>query len=1121
MKLSRSMKIAAVFTASLLALPAATQPAVAAGAVESKGADHLVINEVYVYGASKGAQYCDYVELYNPTSENISLSGRSLVVTNSKGKDRGSISLPDHEIATGGFFLIQGKCNSDQTVDSPDLTAKTKLDLAQNSGAVTLLYGDVVEDLVGWGSGFSKSEKEPFVLEEKDKAKSLQRQPFGKDTDNNSDDFVLAEATPMNSQANAGADSGNEQPETPPADGEQDEPSNPDVAGPETPATEVTIDQIQGTTDKTPYEGKIVTTKGVITAIYKYGGFQGFYMQTPGTGTNVATDARTASDGIFVYVGNFSKLVDKTGNKTGNIDVGDYLEVTGTATEHFGLTQVSVYKNNKSNENKSASVTKITNESNIVAPKPVVLERIPDTEADREKLEGMLVKVTGKYTISANYYTNQHGRFDIAPGEEPFRIPSDTTNDKDQWPVLAAKIDRERIALDDGASVNYVDTGNKKNPWPNYQYSVPYLDVNKPLRVGTVITLPQPMILDYRGNRTGFKNKKPVYENRWNLQPTKPLTDKDISKKDEWKSWVNFTSTREKAPQFKDGNVTITSFNVLNYFPTLGEDTKGCSAYKAYDGTGLTNTGKKCAPRGAYSQKAFEMQQSKIVKAINELDSTVVGLEEIENSVKFGEDRDAAIGNLVNELNKDAGKQKWAFVKSPDAKHLPKLADQDVIRLAFIYQQDLIEPVDESKVLYDGKEWKYARQPLAQKFRAIRNGQAEGKPFVVVINHLKSKGSLKDDTDTDQYQGNNNQMRVRQVTEMAQWVAKNFAGAPVFVIGDLNSYSHEDPLTTLETKFGYTSIAEAMKVKNHSYQFGGVVGSLDHALGNAEAMKMVKAADVWNVNAMEPVAFEYARWNYNVNYKNLFDADSPYRSSDHDPIKVAIDTRNSVPWTELTPATPVDPEPQPEPQPQPDPEPQPEPQPQPDPEPQPEATVVTPKASAVNPQASDPAACKITPFVTIEPIEGVTYQVTVDGKQLKPVDGNANKFEYPYGKTVKVVATLKDGYKLAEGAQTEWSWTAPTREELKCSVPWTELTPATPAPQDPAPQDPTPQDPTPVPDQPGQDKKDSGMKDSGKKDSKSGKSGLAKTGIETSGLAGLAVIAMIAGGAIVARRRNA
>ncbi|WP_216404570.1 ExeM/NucH family extracellular endonuclease [Arcanobacterium phocae] len=1110
MKLSRSMKIAAVFTASLLALPAATQPAVAAGAVESKGADHLVINEVYVDGTQTKGTYRDYVELYNPTPQPIDLSNYVLQGFANSGNKAGGTTELSGQIQPNGYFLVTAAngnpttdLNADQQNGKFNMSASDKgasIGLfAKDSVPKKLTAGTPAIDLVGWGSK-AVGEKTTISKVAKD-TNSFQRNPVGTDTDNNSVDFTIAEATPMNAKGEDAKVSIPSEPDPSPNE-PNPTPSEPSEPG-ETPTPEpapdpqqiLTIADIQGEGTDTPYEKQIVTTRGVITAVYPYGGFQGFYMQTPGSGGNEDKTPQ-ASDGIFVYVGNFSKLVDKDGAKPGPLAIGDYLEVTGIASERYGLTQISVYK--KGNENQSATVTKLTKDETIVAPQPVEIERVPDDPAEREKLESMLVKITGKYTISANYLTNRHGRLDLAPGKEPFQIPSDATADKSKWQELADKIERERIALDDGASMDYTDFGKQNNRWPNYKYPVPYLDVNNSLRVGTVITLPQPMILDYRANSVGYQK----YENRWNLQPTRPLTDANDLANKEWTKWVEFTSTRRPAPQFDQGNVTITSFNVLNYFTTLGKDTPGCKPYAAYDGTGLTN--RRCDPRGAFSDEAFQMQQSKIVKAINELNSSVVGLEEIENSIKFGDNRDAAIANLVTELNKDAGSEKWAYVPSPAAEKLPDLDAQDVIRLAFIYQKDTIKPVGDSHVLYNGTQWAYARQPLAQKFQAIKDGADEGKPFVVVINHLKSKGSDKDTVPNDGYQGNNNHMRVNQVTEMATWVQKNFAQDPVFVIGDLNSYSHEDPLTTLETKFGYTSIAEAMKVKNHSYQFGGVVGSLDHALGNAAAMKMVKAADVWNVNAMEPVAFEYARWNYNVNYKNLFDADSPYRSSDHDPIKVAIDTRNSVPWTELTPATPVDPEPQPEPQPQPD------------PEPQPEATVVTPKASAVNPQASDPAACKITPFVTIEPIEGVTYQVTVDGKQLKPVDGNANKFEYPYGKTVKVVATLKDGYKLAEGAQTEWSWTAPTREELKCSVPWTELTPATPAPQDPTPQDPTPQDPTPVPDQPGQEKKDSG-----KKDSKSGKSGLAKTGIETSGLAGLAVIAMIAGGAIVARRRNA
>ncbi|QOR47674.1 hypothetical protein INS90_10630 [Trueperella pecoris] len=96
--------------------------------------------------------------------------------------------------------------------------------------------------------------------------------------------------------------------------------------------------------------------------------------------------------------------------------------------------------------------------------------------------------------------------------------------------------------------------------------------------------------------------------------------------------------------------------------------------------------------------------------------------------------------------------------------------------------------------------------------------------------------------------------------------------------------------------------------------------------------------------------------------------------------------------------------------------------------------VVYPNAP-VFPDAADPASCTVKPFVTIVPMKGVSYAVTVDGKELTSVAGNPSKFEYPYGKTVVVKAKALEGYQLAADAKTEWSWTAPTLEELKCPAP--------------------------------------------------------------------------------------
>ena len=101
-------------------------------------------------------------------------------------------------------------------------------------------------------------------------------------------------------------------------------------------------------------------------------------------------------------------------------------------------------------------------------------------------------------------------------------------------------------------------------------------------------------------------------------------------------------------------------------------------------------TTKKCKVRGAYSREAFATQEAKIVSAINALGADVVALEEIENplAVGVGTDRDATLARLVAALNEAVGSKVWAFVPSPPV--VP--ADEDVIRVAFIYKTATVTP---------------------------------------------------------------------------------------------------------------------------------------------------------------------------------------------------------------------------------------------------------------------------------------------------------------------------------------------------------------------------------------------------------------------------------------------
>lgn len=100
---------------------------------------------------------------------------------------------------------------------------------------------------------------------------------------------------------------------------------------------------------------------------------------------------------------------------------------------------------------------------------------------------------------------------------------------------------------------------------------------------------------------------------------------------------------------------------------------------------------------------------------------------------------------------------------------------------------------------------------------------------------------------------------------------------------------------------GYVAV-ESDTHGEETYVFGGLVGSLDHVLANDAGASMVTGADVWNINAVEPVGFEYSR--YNANATDLYAADV-FRSSDHDPEIVGLDLPDPAVTTLTADAEPV------------------------------------------------------------------------------------------------------------------------------------------------------------------------------------------------------------------------
>jgi hypothetical protein len=184
------------------------------------------------------------------------------------------------------------------------------------------------------------------------------------------------------------------------------------------------------------------------------------------------------------------------------------------------------------------------------------------------------------------------------------------------------------------------------------------------------------------------------------------------------------------------------------------------------------------------------------------------------------------------------------------------------------------------------------RPTLAQTFVQDSNGGA----LTIAVNHLKSKGSDCDsngDLDLADGQGNCNQTRTDAAAAMADWLSVDPTGSgdPDFlIVGDLNAYIAEDPLTALKNT-GFVNLVEVTNGGNaYSYAFSAQFGALDHVLASPSLVPQVVATMEWHINVDEPPVLDY-----NLEFgrdPSLFDADSPYRASDHDPIIVGIDLNN-------------------------------------------------------------------------------------------------------------------------------------------------------------------------------------------------------------------------------------
>ena len=179
-------------------------------------ATHIVISEVYGGGGNSGASYTnDFIELYNPTSSSVSLSGWSVQYASSTGSFNNITNLSG-SIGAHQYFLIKEASGGGGTVSLPaaditgsiNLSASTgKVALAKVTSAVSGSTDANVIDFIGFGSANDYETSPAATLSNTTSAErkdnnggTTQGQGNGWDTNNNSSDFVVTSSVnPQNS----------------------------------------------------------------------------------------------------------------------------------------------------------------------------------------------------------------------------------------------------------------------------------------------------------------------------------------------------------------------------------------------------------------------------------------------------------------------------------------------------------------------------------------------------------------------------------------------------------------------------------------------------------------------------------------------------------------------------------------------------------------------------------------------------------------------------------------------------------------------------------------------------------------------------------------------------------
>lgn len=791
----------------------------------------ITINELDA--DQSGTDSAEFIELYDGGLGDTSLAGYSLVFYNgSNDQSYRTVDLNNLTTNAAGYFVI---CGDDSLVDHCDLDLATNTNLIQNGADAIALYQAQAADFPN-GTPVTNSNLVSALVY---------------DTNDNDDAglSILLSAGAVQINENDGGNKDFESIQActewttalpTPGMANQCESAEPvaelGACGETTQGSFNYISSVQGevsdiNADASLLLGQQVIIEAVVTTDLQGGTLANGNVSYQYSGYWLQEEAddyddnSNTSEGIFVY--DFSN----------EVSIGDKVRLLAQVDEFNQVTQL-----------KSVQEMIVCSQNNEL-PEAINLSLPVHALTDFEAVEGMLVSNNQHLVVSDLYGTGyglgNYGQFVVSsklhfqPTEVALPMSAEAQAIADEYLV-------DVLLIDDGVSKSY----------PSF---IPFPDdsgfsAENPMRIG--YSVPQV---------SGVMN---AYRNNYILIPSVITIDP--------------TNARTLAPVKGDSaNLIIAGMNVLNYF----------------NGDGL-GEGFPTA-RGARTADAFELQSKKIVAALQAIDADIIGLMELEND---GFASNSAIQTLVDELNQvQLVGDEYRFVNPfPDDAGI--LMGSDAITVGLLYRPNKVSLVGQTVILDSANspldnEGKPLFDDSKNRPSLIQTFDYDGQEFTVSVNHLKSKGSACGEVNEgEDGQANCNIMRTRAAQGLSQFLATNPTGiktADVMILGDLNAYSQEDPMQVFY-EYGFSNLKytdKATEAQPYSYSFAGFLGSLDHALASDSLLEHVVSVDAWHINSVEDSLMDYQTEDNGQPYDSVdnYAAPDAYRSSDHDPIVIALD----------------------------------------------------------------------------------------------------------------------------------------------------------------------------------------------------------------------------------------